>query len=59
MAAWVPDIFGGFYLMKNHKIANNLTTDKSREKRSTVLESLEFYIKNDVGSEFANGLAKR
>jgi len=32
VAAWVPDMFSNFYLVKNHKIAENSTTAKSREK---------------------------
>jgi len=32
VAAWISDIFYNFHLVKNHKIANNLTTTKSREK---------------------------
>jgi hypothetical protein len=39
MAALVPDVF---YLVKNHKIANNSATTEAREKISTDLESLEF-----------------
>jgi hypothetical protein len=42
VAAWVPDMFCKYHLVKNHKIANNSTTSKSREKISTELESLEF-----------------
>jgi hypothetical protein len=42
MAAWFPDMFCNFYLVKNLKIAKNLTTTKGREKISTYLESLEF-----------------
>jgi len=30
VAAWVPDMFCNFYLGKNHKIANNSTTTKTR-----------------------------
>jgi len=37
-----------FYLVKNHKIAQNSTTTKAREKTSTDLESLEFYKFFDV-----------
>jgi hypothetical protein len=40
VAAWVPDIFGIFYFLKNHKIAKNSTT-KAHEKITT--ETLEFY----------------
>jgi hypothetical protein len=32
MATWVLDIFQKFYLVKNHKIANNSTTTKTIEK---------------------------
>ncbi len=42
VAAWFPDMFYHFYLVKNHKIAKNPTTIKAREKISTDLESLEF-----------------
>ena len=42
VAAWVPDVFHNFYLVKNHKIAYNPTTTDAREKVSTDLESLEF-----------------
>jgi hypothetical protein len=37
-----PDMFCNFYLVKNHKIANNLTTTKAREKISAALESFKF-----------------
>ena len=42
MAAWFPDMFCNFYLVKNHEIAKNSTATKTREKISTDLESLEF-----------------
>jgi hypothetical protein len=42
VAALVPDMFCIFYLMKNHKIANNSANTEAREKISTYLESLEF-----------------
>jgi hypothetical protein len=32
VAAWIPDMFWIFYLVKNHKIANNSTTAEDREK---------------------------
>jgi hypothetical protein len=33
VAAWFPDMFSNFYLVKNHKIAKkNTTTAKPREK---------------------------
>jgi hypothetical protein len=40
-ARLVPDMFCNFYLVKNHKIANNSATTKAREKISTYLEFLE------------------
>jgi hypothetical protein len=43
VAAWVPITFCNFYLVKNHKIANNSTSAGAREKLSTDLESLECY----------------
>jgi hypothetical protein len=42
VAAWVPDMFCGYYLMKNYIVSNNSATTKAREKISTGLESLEF-----------------
>jgi hypothetical protein len=42
VAAWVLDMFCYFYLMKDHKIAKNLTTTRARENMSTGLESSEF-----------------
>ncbi len=44
MAAWVPDLFCNFYVVKN---VNSSTTTEAREKMSTDLESSELY-KNDV-----------
>ncbi len=41
VAAWIPNIFCNFYLVKSHKIANNSATTEAREKISTDLESLE------------------
>jgi hypothetical protein len=41
-AAWVPDMFCNFYLVKSHKIANNLADTKAREKINSDLESVEF-----------------
>jgi hypothetical protein len=31
-AAWVPDMFCNFYLVKNNKIANNSATTEHKEK---------------------------
>jgi hypothetical protein len=42
VAAFVPDMFCYFYLVKNHKIANKSATTEAREKISTYLEFLEF-----------------
>jgi len=36
-------MFCNFYLVKNHRIANNSTTTKAREKIRRGLESLEFF----------------
>jgi hypothetical protein len=39
VAAWVPDMFCNFYLVKIHKIANNSSvTTEAREKIGTDLE---------------------
>ncbi len=43
MAALVTAMPCNFYLVKNHKIADNSATTEAREKISTYLESLEFY----------------
>jgi hypothetical protein len=42
VAAWVPDMFRDFYLVKNHKIVKNSTTTKAREKIRSDLKSLQF-----------------
>ncbi len=42
MAAWFPVLYCNFYLVKNHKIAENSTTTKAREKISADLETLQF-----------------
>ncbi len=39
---WQLGYFCNFYLVKNHKIANNSTNTKTKEKISAQLESLEF-----------------
>jgi hypothetical protein len=46
------DMFCSFYLVKIHKIANNLATAKAREKISAYLESLQFK-KNYFGLVFS------
>jgi hypothetical protein len=46
VAAWLPDVFGYFYFVKNHKIAKNSTTTKAREKnkhRFRILRILQFF----------------
>jgi hypothetical protein len=43
VAAWFPDMFCNFYLVKNREIAKNSTATTAREKISTYLESLEFF----------------
>ncbi len=42
MAAWVPDMFCNFYLMKKFCPANNSIITEAREKVSSYLESSEF-----------------
>jgi hypothetical protein len=37
-------MFSCFYLVKNHKVADNSTTIEAREKISTDLESFGFLI---------------
>jgi len=32
VAAWLPDMFCNFYLVKNHKMAKTSTTTKATEK---------------------------
>ncbi len=44
VAAWFPDLFCYFYFLKNPKIVKNSTATKAREKISTDLESLEFFM---------------
>ncbi len=43
VAAWVLDIFCNFYLVKNHKIANDSTTAQARGNvhRFRILRNLE------------------
>jgi hypothetical protein len=42
VAAFFPDMYCNFYLVKNNKIAKNSKTAKAREKISKDYESLEF-----------------
>jgi hypothetical protein len=44
VAAWFPDMFCNFYLVRNHKIAQNSTTTKAREKIRTDLEFLRIFL---------------
>ncbi len=39
----VPVMYCNFYLVKNHKIANDSATTEAREKMYTDLESVEFF----------------
>jgi hypothetical protein len=46
VAAWVPDMFSIFHLVKSHKIANNSATAKAREKnrhRFGILRIIEIF----------------
>jgi hypothetical protein len=55
VAAWFPDMFCNFYLVKNYKISKNSTTTKARKKYCTDLESLEFLKLFDVSlTKFKN-----
>jgi hypothetical protein len=45
VAAFFPEMFCKFYLVKDHKIANNSATTEAREKISNYLEFLEFFQK--------------
>jgi hypothetical protein len=47
VAALFLDMSCNFYLVKNHKIAQNSTTTKAREKISTDLEPLYFLCRFD------------
>jgi hypothetical protein len=40
VSAWFPDLICNFYLVKNCKIVQNLTTTQAREQISTSLEFL-------------------
>ncbi len=48
VAAWFPDMFCNFYLVKNHKITKTQQPLKLEKKISTYLESLEFQKFFDV-----------
>jgi hypothetical protein len=42
VASWISDMFCNFYLVKNHKMAENSTTTKGKEKINMDLESVKF-----------------
>jgi hypothetical protein len=44
VAAWFPDMFCNFYLVKNNKIAKNSTTTKAREKIITDFTNFLMYV---------------
>jgi hypothetical protein len=48
VAALIPHMFCNFYLVKNHKNANNSATTEASKKISTYLESFEFQKFFDV-----------
>ncbi len=48
VAALVSGMLCNFYVVKNHKIANNSATTEAREKISTDLNTLEFEKLFDV-----------
>jgi hypothetical protein len=41
VAAWVTNKFSGFYLIRNHKNANNFKATEARENNGTDLASLK------------------
>jgi hypothetical protein len=45
VAALVPDMFCNFYLVKNHKIANNSATTEAREKNKDIFGILRILEK--------------
>jgi len=44
VAAWVPDVFCNFYLVKNYEIAQNSTTTKAREKNKHIFEIFPIFL---------------
>jgi hypothetical protein len=42
VAAWFPDMFCNFYLVKNHKIAKNSTTTKAKGKFAPIWNPYNF-----------------
>jgi hypothetical protein len=45
VAALVPDMFCNFYLVKSHKISNNLATTEAREKNKHIFGVLRILEK--------------
>jgi len=48
VAAWRPDMFRNFYLVKSDKVANNSAAPEARVKISADLESLKLLKCFDV-----------
>ncbi len=46
MAAWVPDIFSNFYLVKNYKIVVNTSAAKEKKTSKFEIRSKFDLIKN-------------
>jgi hypothetical protein len=42
-ASWISDRFYNFYIVKNHKIAKNLTTTKAREKNKHIFGIIRIF----------------
>jgi hypothetical protein len=43
VAPWVSDMFCNFYLVKNHKIANNPASTEAREKNKHIFGILRIF----------------
>jgi hypothetical protein len=55
MAAWVPNMSCNFYFLKNHKIADNSTTTKAKEKIVRIWNIYNFRKESDEYlTEFKN-----
>jgi hypothetical protein len=48
VAALFPDMFCNVYLPKNHKIAENSTTLKAREKNALSVQMTKSEVENSV-----------
>jgi hypothetical protein len=46
VAVWFPDMFGNFYLVKNHKTAKHSTMTKARKNQQ------RFEILNNLATDF-------